>query len=196
MELRETKELLESHLRRNDLLQNEPRSWRIGHSPLGGRGIFATRNISADELIFIDTPLLIGPRCYSKYPAMCVVCYRNECPLFPCDHGCGLPICSTECENSATHVQAECRFLKEWSPTCGSSWSKDLFLTVVMIRGLVLSKEQRKLLYVFECHSDLIRNYEVKIHAKSICYTCEKSTNKLIEEYKLIGIIYYNHRYM
>jgi len=167
MELRETEELLESHLRRNNLLQNEP-SWRIGHSPLGGRGIFATRDISADELIFIDTPLLIGPRCYSKYPAMCVVCYRNECPLFPCDHGCGLPICSTECENSATHVQAECRFLREWSPTCGSTWSKDLFLTVVMIRGLVLSKEQRKLLYVFECHSDLIRNYEVNIHAKSM----------------------------
>lgn len=162
MEPIETQDLLESHLSRNHLLQDEPRSWRIARSPLGGRGMFATRDIPAGELIFTDAPLLIGPRCYRRYPPMCVVCYRNECPLFPCDHGCGLPICSTECENSAAHAHAECRFLREWSPTCGSTWSKDLLFAVVAIRGLALSKEQRKLLYVLECHTDLIRNYEVR----------------------------------
>ncbi|EGI57673.1 Protein msta, isoform A [Acromyrmex echinatior] len=97
MELNETEELLKSHLRENNLLQDEPRSWIVGRSPLGGRGIFATRDIRANELIFIDVPLLIGPRCYNKYLPMCVVCYKNNCALFPCDHGCGLPICSAEC---------------------------------------------------------------------------------------------------
>lgn len=161
MEPHEVEELLKSYLRENNLLQDERRSWIVDCSPLGGRGIFATRDIQAGELIFTDVPLLIGPRCYKKYLPMCVVCYKNDCPLFPCDHGCGLPICSTECENSAMHTQRECRFLREWAPTCGSTWSKDLLLTVVLIRSLTLSKEQRKLLYAFECHANLTRNYEV-----------------------------------
>ncbi|XP_029663587.1 SET domain-containing protein SmydA-8-like isoform X2 [Formica exsecta] len=159
MEPRETMELLEAYLRENNLAQDESRVWTIECSPLGGRGMFATRDIRAGELIFTDVPLLIGPR-YSKYLSMCVVCYKNNCPLFPCDHGCGLPICSTECENSMMHYQAECRLLREWMPTCGSTWSKDLMFAVVPIRGLMLSKEQRKLLYAFECHPNLTRNYE------------------------------------
>lgn len=160
MEPYETIKLLESHLRQNNIAQ-ESRSWSIEYSPLEGRGMFATRDIQAGELIFTDVPLLIGPRCYSKYLSMCVVCYKNNCPLFPCDHGCGLPICSTECENSMMHSQAECQLLREWMPTCGSTWSKELLLAVTLIRGLTLSKEQRKLLYAFECHSNLTRNYEV-----------------------------------
>lgn len=163
MEPHETEELLKSHLRENKLLQDEqPRSWIVDRSPLGGRGVFATRNIRAGELIFTDVPLLIGPRCCNKYLPMCVVCYKNDCPLFPCDHGCGLPICSVECENSVVHVQGECRFLKGWTPTCGSTWSKDLLLAVVLIRSLTLSKEQRKLLYAFEYHLNLTRSYEVR----------------------------------
>lgn len=161
MEPHEVEELLKSHLRENNLLQDDG-LWIVDHSPLGGRGLFARRDIRAGELIFTDVPLLIGPRCYDKYLPMCVVCYKNNCPLFPCDHGCGLPICSAECEDSAVHIQGECRFLREWAPICGSTWSKDLLLAVVPIRGLTLSKEQRKLLYAFECHANLTRNYEVR----------------------------------
>ncbi|XP_072742952.1 SET domain-containing protein SmydA-8 isoform X1 [Anoplolepis gracilipes] len=167
MELRETIELLESHLRENNLAQDKPRSWAIECSPLGGRGIFATRDIQAGELIYTDVPLLIGPRCYNKYLAMCVVCYKSNCPLFPCDHGCGLPICSTECENSITHSQ-ECRLLREWMPTCGSTWSKDLMLALVPIRGLTLSKEQRKLLHIFKYHSNLIHNSEIDLVKRNV----------------------------
>lgn len=153
-------ELLESHLRENNIAQGS-RLWSIEYSPLEGRGMFATRDIQAGELIFTDIPLLIGPRCYSKCLPMCVVCYKNNCPLFPCDHGCGLPICSMECENSIVHSQRECRLLREWMPTCGSTWSNELLLAMIPIRGLTLSKEQRKLLYAFECHSDLTRHHEV-----------------------------------
>ncbi|KAM0736515.1 SET domain-containing protein SmydA-8, isoform A [Formica fusca] len=167
MEPRETMELLEAYLRENNLAQDESRVWTIECSPLGGRGMFATRDIRAGELIFTDVPLLIGPR-YSKYLSMCVVCYKNNCPLFPCDHGCGLPICSTECENSMMHYQAECRLLREWMPTCGSTWSKDLMFAVVPIRGLMLSKEQRKLLYAFECHPNLTRNYELDLVKRNV----------------------------
>lgn len=161
MESRQTEELLRCHLRENNLPHDESRSWTIDRSPLGGRGMFTTRDIGTGELIFVDAPLLLGPRCYSKYLPMCVVCYRNDCPLFPCDHGCGLPICSTECENSEVHARTECRFLQEWAPTCGSAWSKDLLLAVVLVRALALSQEQRRFLSAFECHSNLAPNYEV-----------------------------------
>ncbi|XP_011261742.1 SET domain-containing protein SmydA-8 isoform X2 [Camponotus floridanus] len=166
MEPRETIELLESHLRKNNIVQ-ESRSWSIEYSPLGGRGMFATRDIQAGELIFTDVPLLIGPRCYRKCFPMCVVCYKNNCPLFPCDHDCGLPICSTECENSTMHSQ-ECRLLREWMPTCGSSWSNELLLAVIPIRGLTLSKEQRKLLYAFECHLELTRTHEIDLLKRNV----------------------------
>ncbi|XP_011880733.1 PREDICTED: protein msta, isoform B-like isoform X2 [Vollenhovia emeryi] len=169
MEPHEAEELLKSHLRENNLwTQDEPRSWTVGRSPLGGRGLFAMRDVRAGELIFTDVPLLIGPRCYNKYLPMCVVCYKSDCPLFPCDHGCGLPICSTECEDSVVHIQGECWFLKGWTPTCGSTWSKDLLLAVVPIRGLTLSEEQRKLLHAFECHANLTRNYEIDLLKKNV----------------------------
>ncbi|XP_020286985.1 protein msta-like [Pseudomyrmex gracilis] len=172
MEPREVEKLLELHLRENNLLRDElSRLWTIEHSSLGGRGMFATRDIRAGELIFTDAPLLIGPRCYNKYPPMCVVCYKGDCPLFPCDNGCGLPICSTECENSARHAETECRFLKEWTPTCGSTWSKDLLLAVVPIRGLTLSRKQRELLHAFECHSNLIQDREVDLIKKNVSNT-------------------------
>ncbi|KAL6263575.1 hypothetical protein P5V15_006364 [Pogonomyrmex californicus] len=181
MEPHEIEELLKSHLRENNLLQDElSSSWVVDRSPLGGRGIFATRDIQAGELIFTDIPMLIGPR-YSKNLSMCVVCYNNDCPLFPCDHGCGLPICSTECENTTVHGQGECRFLKEWMPTCGSTWSKDLLLAVVPIRSLMLSKEQRKLLYSFECHEDLIRNCELDLLKKNVANLPSEEQMKLIK---------------
>ncbi|XP_029160468.1 SET domain-containing protein SmydA-8-like isoform X2 [Nylanderia fulva] len=157
--------LLVSHLRENNL--DKPRSWTIKRSLMKGRGMFAIRDIRVGESIFTDVPLLMGPRCYSKCLPMCVVCYKNNCPLFPCDHDCGLPICSTECENSMSHSQ-ECRTLREWMPTCGSTWSKDLLLAVVPIRGLALSKEQRELLYAFECHSNLTHNHEIDLLKRSV----------------------------
>ncbi|XP_014470813.1 PREDICTED: protein msta, isoform B-like [Dinoponera quadriceps] len=170
MEPRQTEELLQLHLRNNDLPQDEPPSWRIERSPLSGRGMFATRDIRVGELIFTDAPLLLGPRCYNKCLPMCVVCYKNDCPLFPCDHGCGLPICSTECESSEVHARAECRFLQEWQPTCGSTWSKDLLLTVVLIRSLALSQEQRRVLAIFQCHSNFVPNYEIDLLKRNVTH--------------------------
>ncbi|KAL0099781.1 hypothetical protein PUN28_019890 [Cardiocondyla obscurior] len=181
MEPHEAEELLKYHLRKNNLLPDESRSWTVNYSPLGGRGIFATRDIQAGELIFTDVPLLIGPRCCNKSLPMCVVCYKSNCPLFPCDHGCGLPICSAECENSTLHIERECRFMREWVPNCGSSWSKDLLLAVVLVRSLTLSKEQRKLLYAFECHRNLTPNYEIDFLKKNVVHLPDDEQMELMK---------------
>ncbi|KOC67641.1 Protein msta, isoform A [Habropoda laboriosa] len=105
VEPEKVEELLVTHLKENKIFHDGPRSWTIRYSSLGGRGIFATRDIEQNELIFIDAPLLIGPRCAGKQLQMCVCCYKNECPLFPCDRGCGLPVCSVQCENSPMHIE-------------------------------------------------------------------------------------------
>nr|XP_031850119.1 SET domain-containing protein SmydA-8-like isoform X2 [Nomia melanderi] len=150
VDLEEIKELLLSHQKANKILREDPLPWSVGHSKLGGRGLFATRNIEPNELIFIDAPLLIGPKYMGNKAPMCVCCYKNECPLFPCDHGCGLPVCSEQCENSPKHVDYECKYLRSLVPTCGTNWSLDLLLAVIAIRGLFLTELQRKCLAAFQ----------------------------------------------
>lgn len=91
--------LIRYHLLDQNLLQSlENQVWTVQYSKLGGRGLFAKRDIQQGEVIFVDKPLILGPRCYNKYLPMCVNCYKSGCPLFPCDNGCGLPVCSDECE--------------------------------------------------------------------------------------------------
>lgn len=147
--------LLQCHLKNENLCSSvENQLWSLEHSPLGGRGIFATCDIKKGEVIFIDKPLLRGPRCYNKYLPMCVNCYKSSCTLFPCDNGCGLPVCSDQCENSTTHADRECKYLRNLQPTCSphTMWSMDLLKVVIVLRSLTLSEYQKDLIAVLQCH--------------------------------------------
>ena len=150
-----------SHLKENKIFREGPQPWTIRFSPLSGRGMFATRDIEQNELIFVDAPVLIGPRCTTKHLQLCVCCYKNECPLFPCDRGCGLPVCSTQCENSPKHVNYECKYLRSLIPTCGTDWSPSLLSTVIAIRALFMTEQQRKCLATLQRDQSLIYYYEV-----------------------------------
>ncbi|XP_076237479.1 SET domain-containing protein SmydA-8 [Calliopsis andreniformis] len=164
----EVNEVLAFHLKENNLLPEGPRPWTVGYSSLGGRGLIATRDIKQNELIFVDAPLVIGPKCLGKHLRLCVCCYKTECPLFPCDRGCGLPICSTQCENSPQHVNYECKYLKSLVPTCGTDWSPDLLLAVIPIRGLFLSESQLKCLAAFQYDQTPIPNCEVELLQRNV----------------------------
>lgn len=148
--------LLHRHLESRGL-QADRGSWKIDYSTLGGRGMFATRDIDQGELIFVDAPLVVGPRCYNKYLPMCINCYKSGCPLFPCDRGCGLPVCSTVCENSSRHAEMECDYLRGLRPNCGSMWSMELLQAVVPIRALSLDDDQRNLVEAFKAHPRVVR---------------------------------------
>ncbi|XP_012134800.1 SET domain-containing protein SmydA-8 isoform X2 [Megachile rotundata] len=161
-------ELLVSHLKENNISCENPRAWTIRYSNLGGRGMFATRDIAANELIFIDAPLIVGPRCVGKHLEMCVCCYKSECPLFPCDRGCGLPICSLECENSPKHVNYECNYLRSLVPTCGTDWSLNLLLAVIPIRALFMTEQQRKCLAALQCDQTLTSQYEINLLQRNV----------------------------
>lgn len=151
MDLEATRSLLRLHLQRNNLSQCDSESWILGESYLEGRGLIATKDIEAGELIFADVPLVVGPRGRDKYLPLCTACYKTGCPLFSCDRGCGLPICSTQCETSPQH-ENDCSRISAWKPTCGSSWSVDILRALVPIRALALDDERRKLIYAFQYH--------------------------------------------
>lgn len=145
--------LLQYHLEKEKVSSSvENQLWTLSYSEFGGRGLFAKRNIQQGEVIFIDKPLLRGPRAYSKYLPMCVNCYRSTSTLFPCDNGCGLPVCSDKCENSPKHVNRECNFLRNLRPTCGTMWSIDLLKVVIAIRSLTLDQYQKDIIGCLQCH--------------------------------------------
>ena len=127
----------------------------------GGRGVIAQRDICQDELVYADTPLVLGPRCYRKHLPMCVVCYERDCALFPCERGCGLPVCSDACQDSPDHAEVECAYLVGLKPTCGSDWSLELLQAVVPVRALLLPDEQRRIFYHLQCHEAAQHGREV-----------------------------------
>lgn len=85
-------------------------TWKITKSQIAGKGIIATKHLNAGDVIFIDHPLVIGPRSVTDQQPICVGCYKSE-NLKPCSKGCFLSICSTPCENSDFH-SFECDYLR------------------------------------------------------------------------------------
>lgn len=168
--------LLEKHLKTENLFV-ENKSWCVKFSSLGGRGLHASRDINQGEIILTDSPIILGPRCYSKYLPMCIVCYKSGCPLFSCDNGCGLPICSTDCENSIIHTNSECKYLKTWNVNCGAMWSMDLLQAVVPIRSLSLDDDKKKLVNALECHDGPRHGREVINYYQIITPTININNN-------------------
>lgn len=68
-------DILNNYLKRHHLYrENAP--WVIKDSPLGGFGVFTKHDIEPGELIFYDSPIILGPRVIPNIPDMCITCYR------------------------------------------------------------------------------------------------------------------------
>ncbi|KAI4502960.1 hypothetical protein M0802_002004 [Mischocyttarus mexicanus] len=168
IEPRKTELVLKNHLKRYNLLSNGSQAWTVGYSSFDGRGLFANRDIEAGELIFVDNAILISPRNSEKYLPLCVSCYKDKCPLFPCDRGCGLPVCSQTCEDSNKHVDHDCEYLRKLEPNCGSNWSMDLLRGLLAVRAISLDDEQREVLAVLQCHQNLNNDCEVTLLRRNV----------------------------
>ncbi|KAF7997030.1 hypothetical protein HCN44_005307 [Aphidius gifuensis] len=173
--------LLINYLKKHNIYDNN-KSWCVKYSSLGGRGLHAIRDIKQGELIFTDKPLIIGPRCYNKYLPMCINCYKSDCTLFSCDNGCGLPICSNDCENSIKHINSECKYLNNLQVTCGSMWSMELLQTVVPIRALSLNDDEKKLLNGMECHDGPGHGREIELLKKNISNIINEDDEKYMKK--------------
>ncbi|KAF5275793.1 hypothetical protein FQR65_LT16526 [Abscondita terminalis] len=154
----------------------------IKSSKIGGRGLFAKTNIKPGEIIFKDHPLIIGPRT-GKSALFCVSCYK---PLqnSACSKNCGLPICSQECEESEIHLK-ECTFISSRRTKISNKINVYLFRCLTPIRGLLLNKEQQKLLQFFKGHEGSHHGFEVDILENNLHLSAEE-----VEELKRICLVW------
>ena len=93
--------------------------FEIAEDPEIGRHFVATRDIQPLELIFRDTPLVVGPA--TKYDgAVCLECLKpvNNSPSESSCPRCQFPVCSPVClENlGKLHSEKECVHLQNCPP--------------------------------------------------------------------------------
>lgn len=131
------------HLREKQIFTNN--SWKISNSNLGGRGIFATRDIEINEIIFCDSSLIVGPRINQNDRPICIVCYKNIKSLNEiCRRGCSLPVCEN-CVENEKHFK-ECDIIRSWKPKFPNKISFSILKALTSIRSLILTEREQFLL--------------------------------------------------
>lgn len=134
--------------------------WDLGDSPLGGVGVFATKNIKAGELIFEDFPVVLGPRAVITTTVTCVVCYGGG-DLQACSRGCGLPVCGIKCAESKEHLK-ECAVILSWRGNRKlDQWDSKLLECSTPIRSLLLNDFQKDLVSSLQAHKSKQHGFEV-----------------------------------
>lgn len=152
-------EVLENLILNHLNIENaEEKLWKINNSPLEGRGIFAAKDIQTGDVIFIDSPIISGPRAGINMKMHCIICTRTL-NIRACSKGCGLPICSMECEQNLNHLR-ECEYIRDHGGNF-SEISSNLFRSLVPLRGLLLEAKQKELLHSLCKHIHDKHGFEV-----------------------------------
>lgn len=145
-------------LKRYDLEYNEP-CWVVKESPLGGLGIFASRDILVGEDIFKDYPIIIGTRTITSTQIMCVVCFTIQEKM--CTNKCGLPVCE-KCSNSTKH-QKECKFINSRKNEDFNEVSMILYQNFTPLRGLFLNEKDKQVLLNLKAHNGQQHEFEIDL---------------------------------
>lgn len=148
----EFKSLLVKRLRDASLFTEDECVWDIVQKEPFGRCLVAKRDIQVNELIFNDKALLIGPRVNNYEKIFCVSCYKVLPKLMLCTAKCKFPICA-QCVDSDCH-KIECDLIKSWGLRNINRYSKHLFRALTIIRGLLLSDDEKKLMFMMACHDN------------------------------------------
>ncbi|EAT40226.1 AAEL008032-PA [Aedes aegypti] len=137
-----------------DDLYTPDQPWDLGVFEGSGRGMVATRDIAENELIFMDRPILVGPRVNNYDVIFCASCCRLQKKLTLCSGGCRLPVCS-ECDISAapeTSHTAECRRINSWEPKDQNRYCKTILYALTSIRGFLLDDLSRSIVLNMQAH--------------------------------------------
>ncbi|KAM3964628.1 SET domain-containing protein SmydA-8 isoform 1-T1 [Aphomia sociella] len=127
--------------------------WIIAESPLGGRGLFATEDIMPDDVLFVDHPLIRGPRSGTTIQRGCTICNKVDSDdFFKCSK-CGLLLCSENCQNTNEH-EDDCDIISSWSKKVFNEEIDDILLSrsLAAIRALLLNEDQKRLMISLEAH--------------------------------------------
>jgi hypothetical protein len=146
------KSLLIKYLREAGVFTEDEVVWDIVHKEPFGRCLVAKRDIEVNELILYDAPLLIGPRTSNYDKIFCVSCYKVLPKLALCENKCKYPVCN-DCVDSKRHRQ-ECELIRSWGLRNVNRYSKYLFRALTVIRGLLLSSDDTKLMLMMACHDN------------------------------------------
>lgn len=142
----ELQEKLLIHLGDLSVEDSGDRPWRLDDSALGGRGMFATRDIAVNETIFRDRTLVIGPRAAKFEFPTCVMCHKRLSLQDVCKNGCGLSVCPVEqCQQHPGH-RDECEMIVSWGVKNQSEVSMNLLRSLTAIRGLLLTGNAKQVL--------------------------------------------------
>ncbi|KAH8344869.1 hypothetical protein KR067_009710 [Drosophila pandora] len=171
-----TSELLDLHLAP---FKDKDPAWEIGVSKIAGRGVMATRSLKRGEIIFKDSPLLIGLAAHEEDALnACTVCLK-ELPdtKFMCRQGCGLPVCPL-CAKKKQH-KTDCDMFKSWGPNEPEVANSVIIRLLCIARAINLTKDQRDLIYCLQANLDNNHRTEVRNAAK--CFKNFPTDKKLIE---------------
>lgn len=157
----EFKSHLLKYLRDASISTEDEPVWDIVQREPFGRCLIAKRDIQVNELILNDKPLLIGPRVNNYDKIFCVSCYKILPKLTLCGAKCKFPVCH-DCVDSKQH-KSECELIRSWGLRNANRYSKHLFRALTVIRGLLLSSEDTKLMFMMACHDNSVQqNMEVE----------------------------------
>lgn len=155
------------HLKMKNIHSNTKRKtlWKIDYSKLGGRGLFAIQDIEVHELIFRDSPLLLGPRRdLPTFTPICVTCYKKikncQSDLECCPNGCTLPICEN-CSGNEKHKK-ECDIIRSWIPKNPNKLSFNIFRALTSIRGIILNENETALLKLLQKNFSYTQENEIE----------------------------------
>lgn len=126
-----------------------------------GCGVFATRDIEPNELLFGDKPLLFGPAGGKDEPIVCAVCFEpieNDFNSYLCSGQCGLVLCGGSF--CAKKHQNECELLQKWKPKNPDTFSFITAKAMSVIRSVFLSDQEKKFLDLMQKN---YREYEKEI---------------------------------
>lgn len=157
----EFKSLLIKYLRDASLYTEDECVWDFTVMEPFGRCMIAKRDIQVNELILYDKALIIGPRVSNYDKIFCVSCYKILPKLTLCTSHCKFPVCG-DCVDSKSHKK-ECELIRSWGLRNANRYSKHLFRALTVIRGLLLSDEDTKLMLSMACHDNSAQqNIEVE----------------------------------
>ncbi|XP_055304034.1 SET domain-containing protein SmydA-8 [Sitodiplosis mosellana] len=112
-----------------------------------GCGVFATRDIEPNELLFGDKPLILGPTGNKMDTIVCVMCYErigHDVTSHLCSNRCGLVLCGESA--CAERHKNECELLQNWKPKNPNELSFTRLKAMLIIRSLILNVEHKKFL--------------------------------------------------
>lgn len=139
--------LIEYNSRFNKFDHRYDFGWIVSNSQISGKGIIARKQYNPGDIIFIDYPMVVGPRENINVQPSCVQCYTTK-NLRPCSKGCLLPVCSLACENEEMHL-FECIYLRKKNRNRNlnnENYSIDLIRSLTPLRCLKFDKLMKKII--------------------------------------------------